>query len=62
MALVALSVLFGVATDLSHLQTLTALRKMMNALVLVIANRLGFLGKCQRHVQVRKVEMGGRRI
>ena len=34
----------------------------MNALVLAIVNRLGFLGKCQRHVQVRQVEMGGRRI
>lgn len=35
---------------------------MMNALVLVIGCRLGVLGKCQRHVQVRQVEMGGRRI
>jgi hypothetical protein len=34
----------------------------MNALVLDTAYRLGFLGQRKRHVQVRQVEMGGRRI
>jgi hypothetical protein len=57
--LTGLFVLFGVVTALSHLQTLAVLHKMMNALVLVTAYRLGFLGKCQNSVRDFKLLWAG---
>ena len=62
MAQLVLFVLSGVEAEHSHQAMRAILRKMMNALVLAIGRRLGVLGKCQRRVQVRQVEMGGRRI